>query len=77
MNKSREEKVAGAIADLLADLRLNLDLVGAYVSRHKPSLGYNRLQEVADSAYYEKNKQAMVEEMPDDIEERFKVYAAE
>lgn len=76
MSKSREEQVAGKIADLLSDLRLNLDLVGQYLGRHKPTVNYNRLQEVADSAYYEREKrQAREEELPDDMEERFKIYA--
>lgn len=49
-----EEKVAMKIGDLVSDLRLDLDQVGIYLARHKPSINYNRLQEIADSAYWEK-----------------------
>lgn len=54
MKKSKEEQVAGKIADMLSDLRLDLDQIGIYIARHKPSINYNRLQEIADSAYEEK-----------------------
>lgn len=73
--KSREEKAAGIIADLLSDIRLNLDLVGVYLARHRPRTNYNRLQEVADSAYFERERETTDTQMPDDIEERFKLYA--
>lgn len=52
--RSREEIVANKIADLISDLRLDLDEVGSYLARHRPNLNYNRLQEIADAAYYAK-----------------------
>ena len=71
-----EEKVAIKIGDLVADLRLDLDQVGIYLARHKPSINYNRLQEIADSAYYERANQAMGRnELSDNIDERFRQYA--
>jgi hypothetical protein len=76
MRKSREEQVAGKMADMLSDLRLDLDQVGIYIARHKPATNYNRLQMLADSAYYEKaSQQGATDELPADIEERFKIYA--
>ena len=75
MRKSREEQVAGKMADMLSDLRLDLDQVGIYIARHKPTINYNRLQEIADSAYYAKtNQQTAREELSDDIDERFRQY---
>ena len=52
--KSEEEKVAERIATMPSDLRLNLDEIGVYLSRLRPDTNYRRLQEVADSAYFEK-----------------------
>jgi len=76
MAKSREEQVAGKMADMLSDLRLDLDQVGIYIARHRPTINYNRLQEIADSAYYEKvNQEHTREELSDNIDERFRQYA--
>lgn len=75
MKKSREEQVAGKMADMLSDLRLDLDQVGIYIARHRPSINYNRLQEIADSAYYEKvNREQEREQLSDNIDERFRQY---
>ena len=75
MRKSREEQVAGKMADMLSDLRLDLDQVGVYIARHKPTTNYNRLQTLADSAYYEKvNQEQSREQLSDNIDERFKQY---
>lgn len=66
MKKSKEEMVAGRIADLISDLRLDLDQIGVYLARHKPSINYRRLQEIADSAYFEKEN-AYVREQHDPL----------
>lgn len=50
-----EEKVVKTISKLLADLNLDLEAVGKYFS-NSPSVIYNRLITIADSAEYEKEK---------------------
>jgi hypothetical protein len=49
-----EERVAMKIADLLCDLRLDIDLVGVYFSSSAPFVAYNRLQYIAETAKNEK-----------------------
>lgn len=56
-SKSNEEKVAEKIADLLSDLRTDLNQVGIYLARFRPSISYNRLMIVVDSAENEKSKE--------------------
>lgn len=55
MRKSNEEKVAETIAEKLDSSTLNLDEVGRYVAR-MPTIYYNRLMVVAESAEWEKEK---------------------
>lgn len=54
---TKEEKVASKIADLLSDLRVDLDQVGMYLARIKPNVNFNRLMVVIDSAEAEKSKE--------------------
>lgn len=49
-----EEKVALKIAGIISDLRLDLDRVGIYLARLKPSIPYRRLQIIAESAEQER-----------------------
>lgn len=49
-----EEKVAQRLATIVSDLRLDLDQVGIYLARTAPSVSYNRLIEIAESAQFEK-----------------------
>lgn len=60
--QTKEENVAVKIGDLISDLRLDLDQVGIYIARHKPMVNYRRLQEIADSAYYEKENLSVREQ---------------
>ena len=60
--QTKEENVAVKIGDLISDLRLDLDQVGIYIARHKPTVNYRRLQEIADSAYYEKENLSVREQ---------------
>ena len=53
--QTAEEKVVKTISKLLADLTLDLEAVGMYLSQ-TPSVIYNRLITIADSAEYEKEK---------------------
>jgi hypothetical protein len=52
--KSREEKVAEKIAQLLDSLTLDLDQVGKYIARFLPTTIYNRLLIIAEAAEWEK-----------------------
>jgi hypothetical protein len=54
--QTTEEKVVKTITKLLADLNLDLEAVGKYIS-NSPTVIYNRLITIADSAEYEKEKQ--------------------
>jgi hypothetical protein len=54
--KSREEKVAEKIAQLLDSLTLDLDQVGKYIARFLPTTIYNRLMIIAEAAEWEKEE---------------------
>jgi hypothetical protein len=45
-----EEKVANKIGNEIADLRVDLELVGQYMAQSQPYVVYNRLQVIAESA---------------------------
>jgi hypothetical protein len=45
-----EEKVANKIGNIVADLRVDLELVGDYLAKSQPYVVYNRLQTIAESA---------------------------
>lgn len=50
---SDEEKVAVKLANLVSDIRLDLDQVGIYVGRHTPASPFYRLKEIIESAEQE------------------------
>lgn len=54
---TKEEKVAIQLCNILADLRLDLDMIGIYLVRLSPNVIYNRLITLADSAEAEKEEQ--------------------
>jgi hypothetical protein len=54
---TKEEKVAVQLTNILADLRLDLDMVGMYLVRLSPNVIYNRLIALTDSAEAEKEEQ--------------------
>jgi hypothetical protein len=54
---TKEEKVAIQLTNILADLRLDLDMVGIYLVRLSPNVIYNRLITLTDSAEAEKEGQ--------------------
>lgn len=54
---TKEEKVAIQLSTILADLRLDLDMVGKYLVQSTPTVIYNRLITIADSAEHEKEQQ--------------------
>jgi hypothetical protein len=49
-----EEKVAKQIENITSDLRIDLDLVGRYLANSSPTISYNRLLIIAESAEFEK-----------------------
>lgn len=54
---TKEEKVAIQLSNMLADLRLDLDMVGHYLAQSAPNVIYNRLITIADSAEESKTAQ--------------------
>ena len=55
MKQSNEEKVAIKIVNLLADLRLDLEMVGFFFAGNSGKTIYNRLQEVYEVAQEKMN----------------------
>lgn len=51
---TEEEKVVIKLNNLLSDLRVDLEQVGRYLAKISPTVVYNRLITVAESAQYEK-----------------------
>ena len=52
--KTEEEKAATKLATIVSDVRLDLDEVGVYLGRYAPTISYNRLLLIAESAEFEK-----------------------
>lgn len=57
---TEEERVAKKFADLLSDLRLDLDKVGIYFSQMVPTVTYNRLIIMAEAAEAEKENDGAI-----------------
>ena len=53
---TQEEKLAQQIADIICDTRIDLDQIGVYLARFKPSMPYNRLMIIAEAAEWEREK---------------------
>jgi hypothetical protein len=49
-----EEKVAITLGKVISDLRLDIEAVGKYLANNVPSVSYNRLIVIAESAEAEK-----------------------
>ena len=54
---TKEEKVAIQLTNILADLRIDLDSVGEYLVQLSPTLIYNRLMVLTESAEHAKENQ--------------------
>ncbi len=52
--KTNEEKIAEQIANIVSDVRIDLDQVGVYLARIQPNTPYNRLMIIAESAEWTK-----------------------
>ncbi len=55
--KTKEERVAEKISEILSDVRIDLDQVGVYLARFRPNVSYNRLMIIAESAEWEKEQE--------------------
>jgi hypothetical protein len=51
---TEEEKAAKKLSAIVSDVRLDLDLVGTYLARSSPTVVYNRLILIVESAEFEK-----------------------
>jgi hypothetical protein len=51
---TEEEKAAKKLSAIVSDVRLDLDEVGMYLGRYAPTVSYNRLMLIAESAEFEK-----------------------
>ena len=51
---TKEEKAAQKIATIVNDITLDLDFVGIHLARVAPTISYNRLMLIAESAEFEK-----------------------
>lgn len=51
-----EEKAVIKINNILSDLRLDVEMVGRYLAKISPTVVYNRLITIAESAHYEKEE---------------------
>ena len=54
---TEEEKIALKLSAIMADIRLDLELVGRYFGRVNPNVSNKRLQVVAEASQYEKDIQ--------------------
>lgn len=54
---TEEEKAAKKLANIVSDVRLDLDDVGVYLATLAPNVVYRRLVEIAESAEEEKVRQ--------------------
>lgn len=54
---TKEEKVAKSIMEKLADLTLDLEMVGFYLATNVSGVLYNRFQIVAETTFDEKEKE--------------------
>lgn len=52
-----EEKVAKKITEMISNLNLDLDMIGFYIARYERTIIHNRLQVIAESAQFEKEKE--------------------
>ena len=57
---TEEERVAKKFADLLSDIRLDLDKVGMYFAQIVPTVTYNRLIIMAEAAEAEKENDGAI-----------------
>lgn len=54
--RTEEEKIAKQLANIVNDLTVDLDQVGMYLARNSRNVSITRLNEVIESANYEKEQ---------------------
>lgn len=54
--RTEEEKIAKQLANIVNDLTVDLDQVGMYLARNSRNISITRLNEVIESANYEKEQ---------------------
>jgi hypothetical protein len=54
--RTEEEKIAKQLANIVNDLTVDLDQVGVYLARNSRNVSITRLNEVIESANYEKEQ---------------------
>jgi hypothetical protein len=54
--RTEEEKIAKQLANIVNDLTVDLDQVGVYLARNSRNISITRLNEVIESANYEKEQ---------------------
>jgi len=64
---TREEKIAQLIVDSLSDLRLNLDMVGLYISQMTRLVTWRRFEEIYEVAKDHKDSRNSIEKHYDYI----------
>lgn len=52
--RTQEEKVAKTLYTIVNDLTLDLDQIGFYLARNSRNVSFRRLNEIVESANYEK-----------------------
>lgn len=57
--RTQAEIVAKKIADIISDVRLDLDQVGIYLARNHENVSFRRLDIIANSAEYEKRNKEL------------------
>lgn len=56
IGESKSEKTARKLAEIVNDLDLDLEQVGIYLGRLRPSVFYHRLNVILESAHFERNE---------------------
>jgi hypothetical protein len=57
--RTEEEKIAKQLANIVNDLTVDLDQVGMYLARNSRNVSITRLNEVIESANYEKEQSSV------------------
>lgn len=65
--KTREEVIAEKIVEFLADIRLDLDLIGLYMGRYIRTTIWKRFEHIYETAKYHREKEDSIKEHYDYI----------
>jgi hypothetical protein len=56
-SQTKSEKIAIKLMEISNDVTLDLDQIGIYLARLSPNVSFRRLNEIIESANYEKESQ--------------------